>query len=286
MIRCWLIPILLLVALDTRVFAEAAGNALSVAATRVDQDGSELPSVFQDDFIEKDVVDNAVQVAQASSDSLLNWYGSDAVYNVRLVLAGALGFLLVLLALHLFLPSTAGRSSDQTQAPTCSAGSCACHHGQQMPNGNDAAVQHSTAGADSGNFLPLGISLSHLNALGQRTSGQLENNTGQFDELTLKVKALEEQLRQVTGRGSGETVDDNVTSTTNASVVEKPVEKPVDTQSPVSASVATLGAGDATSDQEQEGTRAAADSHRQGKCLADSLFDGVVSETLAVIHSE
>ena len=282
MIRYWLIPILLLVALDTRVFAETAGNAPSVAARRVDQHGSELHSVFQDDFIEKDVVDNAVQVAEESSDSLLDWYGSDAVYNVRLVLAGALGFLLVLLALHLFLPSTAGRSSDQTQTTTCSAGSCACNHGQQMPNGNDAAVQHSIAGADAGNFLPLGISLSHLNALGQRTSGQVEDNTGQFDELTLKVKALEEQLRQVTGRASGETVDDNVTSTTDAAVVEKPV----DTQSTVSASVATLGAGDATSDQEQEGTRAVADSHRQGKGLADSLFDGVVSETLAVIHSQ
>ena len=282
MIRYWLIPILLLVALDTRVLAETAGNVPSVADTRVDHDGAELHSMFQNDFFEKDVVDHEVQVAQASSDSLLNWYGSDTVYNVRLVLAGALGFLLVLLALHLFLPSTAGRSLDQTQTPTCSAGNCTCHHGQQVPNGNDAAVQHSIAGADAGNFLPLGISLSHLNALGQRTSGQVEDNTGQFDELTLKVKALEEQLRQVTGKASAVTVDDNVTSTTDTFVVEKPV----DTQSTVSASIATLGAGDATSDQEQEGTRAPVVSHGQRKGRADALFDGLILETLAVIHSQ
>ena len=53
--------------------------------------------------------------------------------------------------------------------------------------GNDRLGQNQCGGANVGNFLPLGISLNHLNAIGQQMHGQSGNESKQYDELTDKL---------------------------------------------------------------------------------------------------
>ncbi len=282
MCRYWLIPILLLVALETRVLAGTVSNAHSVVVARADHHGTQLSPELEHGLSTEEVLKNTEEVPQVLSASLLNWYGSDTVYNVRLVLAGALGFLLVLLGLHLLLPSTSGRPSGKSQSGDCSADSCSCHHCQQVSNGNDPVVQHSMAGANVGNFLPLGISLNHLHAVGQQINGQSSDNEEHYGELTAKVKALEEQLRQVTGNCVADTVDQDNVSRPDLPDVEKPVHSHPNVVGPTGSSAA----GNVPNVQKQESLCSRPDSQSQEKSLSDPLFAGLVSETLAVIHSQ
>ena len=188
-----LMLILLMAGLETCAKAVATGVDPSAHVARVVRasaaigNGSEI-SAFE----------NAETTQVASESTFQTWYRSEIVHNARLVLAGALGFLLVLLAVHLLSPSSPAeqaRGNDSSGSGPMQSG---CIHREQSHPNNTATAPSPTAGMNVGNFLPLGISLNHLNEIGQRAGGESGTDSQQYDELTKKIATLEDMLSQLT----------------------------------------------------------------------------------------
>ena len=277
--RFWLIPILLLAALETRTSAATTGNAPDAVAAREDQTAMRVDASFDGKSF-----DNDRRLSHASSNSFLNWYGSDTVHNLRMVLAGALAFVLVLLALHLLLPSTTAR---QAKTPPCSASVCGCPHSQHASQRNESNGQNPATSAAVGNFLPLGISLDHLNAIGNHVTGQSGSSTEQYDELTAKIVALEEQLRQVTRDATSDEKKEEVTpqSKSSSQAVTHNEYSPA-THSRPESDESCEQPNRPPPNQSKMHLRSNTDLNREKEPATDALFDSIVSETLAIMRSQ
>lgn len=283
MIRYWLIPILLCAGLETRTFAATVGDAQSVAVARVDHNGIQVNTSNDDARLENDE-----QIANTPATSFFNWYSSNTVHSLRLILAGALGFLLVLLGLHLLMPSSTDRQPGQQKLPPCATNACGCPHGQHTPHANHAATQKPISGANVGDFLPLGISLNHLNAIGQQMGKQSETGSEQYDDLTAKITELEEKLRQVTRDASSSGQQQDVTATSEPLSKKATLDRhSANVKSTTESSDVTSHArGDQISGEQNEALCSRSESKIERTATPDPLFDGLISETLAVINSQ
>ena len=166
-----MIPILLFAALDTCAFAATTGNARPVAVAHSDHERTRLgpgiasrtgtgtgvgSAVVGSAVVGSAVIANDEQQSRSSSSSFLNWYDSETVHSIRLVLAGALGFLLVLLGIHVLLPSTAGRHANDPKSLSGSTNGCGCPSGQHATQGNDRLGQNQCGGSERWELSPAG----------------------------------------------------------------------------------------------------------------------------------
>ncbi len=290
MIRYWLIPLLLFAGMETRNFAATVGDPQLVAVARVDHNGMLLNTSDDGVLLEKDE-----RTAKPLSPSFFTWYGSNAVHNIRLILAGALGFLLVLVGLHLLIPSSK-RQPDSSNSPPCSTNACGCSHSQHAPHANHSATQRPVSGANVGDFLPLGISLNHLNAIGQQLGSHDGKGSEQYEDLTAKITELEERLRQVTRDASASAQQqDSKAIFQSLSGQASPDRHDATAKSKTESSDIRGHATDDPTDDptvgpnagQQNGTPGGrSGSKRERKAAPDPLFDGLISETLAVINSQ
>ncbi len=297
-----MIPILLFAALDTCAFAATTGNARPVAVAHSDHERTRLgpgiasrtgtgtgvgSAVVGSAVVGSAVIANDEQQSRSSSSSFLNWYDSETVHSIRLVLAGALGFLLVLLGIHVLLPSTAGRHANDPKSLSGSTNGCGCPSGQHATQGNDRLGQNQCGGANVGNFLPLGISLNHLNAIGQQMHGQSGNESKQYDELTDKIVALENSLRQLSGGVSKplHPIDTSARSESSAGQGSRDADVTSVESNVDSYSCSDISDGLQT-DQQNENVRSHSHLKSHQKPEQNPIFESLISETLAVIHSQ
>jgi len=285
MSRYWMIPILLFAALDTSTFAATTGNARPVAVAHTDHDRILLGTGSL--VVGSAVVANDEQRSRSSSASFLNWYDSETVHSIRLILAGALGFLLVLLGIHVLLPSTAGRHANDPKSSPGSTNGCGCPSGQHATQENDRIGQNQCGGANVGNFLPLGISLNHLNAIGQQMHGQSGNESKQYDELTEKIVALENSLRQLSGGVSMPLHPHNTSARSESFAGQGSRDADVTSvESNVDSHSCSDLSDDLQTDQQNDNLRSHSHQKSQQKPNQSPLFESLISETLAVIHSQ
>lgn len=282
MIRYWLIPILLFAGLETRTFAATVGDAQLVAVARVDHNGMEFDTSNEDASFENDE-----QTANMPATSFFTWYGSNTVHNLRLILAGALGFLLVLLGLHLLMPSSTDRQPRQPKLPPCGTNACGCPHDQHTPHANNSAPQKPMSGANVGDFLPLGISLNHLNAIGQHMGSQRGAGSEQYDDLTAKITELEERLREVTRAASPPVQQQDITASSESLSRKTTLDRHSATVklTTESSDVTSHATGNLIPGQQNETLCSRSESKIERTAIPDPLFDGLISETLAVINS-
>ena len=287
MIRFWSISILLLAALNTCTFAATAGNAPGLPVARADQNGTEIRTDTVSSTAGVTAFANEVQSPHFSSSSFLNWYDSEMIHNARLVLAGALGFLLVLIGLHVLMPSRVGRQAKDPQQSSVSATGGGCSYAQHATPGNDATGHNQISGANTGNFLPLGVSLDHLNAIGQQMRAQPENESKELEELTEKIASLENRLRLLADGASKPLQPCDTTSHRDSSTDQNtPDSHPNSVESKVDSYSSSVMSEDLQTDQQNENVRSHPRRQSQKNTEQTPLFDSLISETLAVIHSQ
>ena len=270
-----LILILLMAGLETCAKAAATGDDPSAHVARVVRASSAIGNGSDISAFE-----NAETTQVASESTFQTWYRSEIVHNARLVLAGALGFLLVLLAVHLLSPSSPAeqaRGNDSSGSGPMQSG---CIHREQSHPNNTATAPSPTAGMNVGNFLPLGISLNHLKEIGQRAGGESGTDSQQYDELTKKIATLEDMLSQLTSGSpaSASRQEDSQDVAEAVSREETKLQRQTSAQGKQPNDERSVqGAG-------QDASPTAGS--RQENAGSESLFDDFVSETLAVIHSQ